>query len=222
MTCLTVTSASVDEAVRERADLIVSHHPFPFRPLKQVTTNSMAGRLLLRLIAAGIAVHSPHTAFDSAASGINHRLAEGLGLVQIRPLVASPQLPELGSGRCGLLSQPESVAALAQRLKEFLRISGLQVVGDRERQVRSIAVGCGSAGTLLSAARAAGCELFVTGETSFHTCLEAQDSGITLLLPGHFASERFAVEHLAEILAAQFPSAAFWACRTERDPLDWI
>src|SRR5688500_14445106 len=74
MTCLTVTAASAEEAVQEGADLVVSHHPLPFRPLKQITSQSTVGQLLLRLIAAGIAVHSSHTAFDSAATGINQRL----------------------------------------------------------------------------------------------------------------------------------------------------
>src|SRR5688572_20463375 len=70
MTCLTITPASAAEAVSQRADLIVTHHPLPFRPLKRLTSDHTPGRLLLSLIRAGIAVHSPHTAFDSAAAGI--------------------------------------------------------------------------------------------------------------------------------------------------------
>ncbi len=222
MTCLTVTSTTAEEAVRDSADLIVSHHPLPFRPLKQITTQTTTGRLLLHLISAQIAVHSSHTAFDSAAAGINQQLAEGLGLLQIRSLIGSPQLPELGTGRWGMLAQPECVDAVVQRVKTFLRIGGLHVVGGGDRLICSVAVACGSAGQFLSAARDAGCDLFVTGETSFHTCLEAQASGMALLLPGHFASERFAVEQLADVLAAQFPSTDVWASRTESDPLEWV
>src|SRR5215204_4410218 len=71
LTCLTITPAVAGEAIRERADLIVTHHPLPFRPLKRLTADDPTGRLLLDLIRAGVAVHSPHTAFDSAAAGIN-------------------------------------------------------------------------------------------------------------------------------------------------------
>src|SRR5689334_23056183 len=71
MTCLTITPASAAEAVAEGVDLIVTHHPLPFKPLKRLTADSLPGRLLLQLIGANIAVHSPHTAFDSAAAGIN-------------------------------------------------------------------------------------------------------------------------------------------------------
>ncbi|MCO6454149.1 MAG: Nif3-like dinuclear metal center hexameric protein, partial [Pirellulaceae bacterium] len=85
-----------------------------------------------------------------------------------------------------------------------------------------VAVACGSAGQFLPAAARAGCDLLLTGETSFHTCLEAQALGVHLLLPGHYASERFAVEQLAELLAAEFPALHIWASRHERDPLKWL
>ena len=65
-------------------------------------------------------------------------------------------------------------------------------------------------------------EAMVLGEARFHTCLEAEAWGIGLLLPGHFASERFAVEDLAGLLGRQFPEVQVWASRQERDPLEWI
>jgi dinuclear metal center YbgI/SA1388 family protein len=222
MTCLTITPASADEAVRERAELVVTHHPLPFRPLKRLTTDSVPGRLLLQLIRAGIAVHSPHTAFDSAAAGINQRLAEGLGLIDIRPLLAVQGDPQgLGAGRYGRLPQATTLATMAERLKQFLSLGGLHAVGSAQRQIERVAVACGSAGQFLEPARNAGCDLLVTGETNFHTCLEAEATGVALLLPGHYASERFAVERLAEVLAQQFAGLTIWASHDEADPLRW-
>ena len=91
MTCLTITPASAAEAVRGRADLVVAHHPLPFAALKRVTSETTAGRLLLGLIAARVAVYSPHTAFDSAPAGINGRLAAGLGLRGVVPWRRPPR-----------------------------------------------------------------------------------------------------------------------------------
>ena len=59
----------------------------------------------------------------------------------------------------------------------------------------------------------------VVGEARFHTCLEAEARGIALLLPGHFASERFALECLADVLSEQFPQLKIWPSRRETDPL---
>jgi dinuclear metal center YbgI/SA1388 family protein len=223
MTCLTITPASSAEAIRERADLIVTHHPLPFKPLKRLTSDHTPGRLLLMLIRAGIAVHSPHTAFDSAAAGINQQLAEGLGLTEIAPLVPAAQGDEtsarLGGGRFGRLALPTKLADLAARLKQFLKIARVQLVGWHDQVIEKAAVACGSAGAFLTPAMDNGCQLLVTGETTFHTCLEAEANGVALLLTGHYASERFAVEKLADALAARFAGLSVWASRDEHDPI---
>ncbi|MBI1903753.1 MAG: Nif3-like dinuclear metal center hexameric protein [Planctomycetia bacterium] len=231
MTCLTVTPASAAEAVEEKADLLVTHHPILFRPARRIIDDCPEGRILLDLAAAKVAVYSPHTAFDSAAAGINQRLAEALSLADVSPLRAlapsaaaesSPAAALLGSGRYGTLPSPASLAAVARQLKKFLRIEHAQVVGDGKRKVRRVAVGCGSAGELLGDAIGLGCELFVTGEARFHACLEAESAGVAMLLVGHYASERFGVEALAAVLADQFKESKVWASGRERDPLDSI
>lgn len=223
MTCLTITPASADEAVRDGAELIVTHHPLPFRSLKRLTTEETPSRLLLQLIGAGIAVYSPHTAFDSAAAGINQRLAEGLGLADIAPLLCNEQDPDgLGAGRRGVLAEDTSLTEVVARLKAFLKLDGLHAVGELQRSVKRIAVACGAAGEFLEPACRAKCDVLVTGETSFHTCLEAAARDIALLLPGHYASERFAVELLAEELDERFGELTVWASREESDPLQWV
>ncbi len=71
MTCLTVTPNVVAEAVEGSVDLIVTHHPMPFHAVKRLTPDTPTGQMLLDLIASRVAVYSAHTAFDSAANGIN-------------------------------------------------------------------------------------------------------------------------------------------------------
>lgn len=86
MTCLTVTPEVAAEAVEGQVGLIVTHHPILFRAVKRLTGDSSEGRMLLQLARAGVAVYSPHTAFDNAADGINAQLARGLGLCDVAPL----------------------------------------------------------------------------------------------------------------------------------------
>jgi dinuclear metal center YbgI/SA1388 family protein len=223
LTCLTITPAVTSEAIRERADLIVTHHPLPFRPLKRLTAEDPTGRILLDLIRAGIAIHSPHTAFDSAAGGINQQLAEGLGLIEIAPLVpAADFAASIGTGRYGRFIQSQTLGQVAAKLKLFLKISGLHVVGHLQQPIERVAIGCGSAGEFLADAIRHDCQLLVTGETRLHTCYDAAARGIALLLCGHYASERFGVERLATVLAAQFPQLTIWPSRDERDPLTWM
>ncbi len=90
MTCLTLTPDVVAEAVAEGVRLIVSHHPILFRTVQRLTTDTTEGRMVLDLVRAGVAVYSPHTAFDNTAGGINALLAERLALAEVQPLRPSP------------------------------------------------------------------------------------------------------------------------------------
>lgn len=220
MTCLTLTGDSVQEAVDEQADLVVVHHPLPFRGIKRMTTDDPAGRYLWQLLGAQVAIYSPHTSWDSAPLGINQQWAEKLELREIsalRPLETNQDLA--GSGRCGSLPESLSVAQLAAKIDRWLSPGVIQVVGSPERTVNRLGVACGSAGEFLDDAIQHACDLLITGETSFHTCLDAEAKGIGLMLVGHYASERFALEYLALVLAEAFPDLQVWASRREQSPL---
>ncbi len=86
LTCLTLTPEVVEEAIEQQVQLVVAHHPLMFKPVQQITSRTTEGRTLWRLARAGIAVYSPHTAWDSAPQGINQQLAERFGLSDIAPL----------------------------------------------------------------------------------------------------------------------------------------
>ncbi len=227
MTCLTVTPESAAEALDEGAGLIVSHHPLPFRPLSRLSTDGTDGRLLWDLIRGGVSIYSPHTAFDSAARGINQRLAEHLGLCNVQAIVpagdavqAETQSP--GTGRCGALPQPTTLDALLDQVKQTLKLAAVQYVGELGQSISRVGIGCGSAGEFLATAAERGCDGFVTGEMRFHDCLHAQALGIGVILLGHYASERFAVEELATVLANQFSDCQVWPSRQESDPIHFV
>ena len=223
MTCLTVTPETVAEAIDKQAGLIVTHHPFPFAPLKTITTDTNLGTMLWQLAQAGISVYSAHTAFDSAALGINQQIAERLNLKDIKPLepIIDPQSAAtegLGTGRCGTV-EDASLAELGQRAKSVFNIESLHIVGDSERRLTKVGIACGSAGELIRCASRQGCDVLITGEARFHTCLEARALGIAMILLGHYASERFALDNLAATLADQFSELTVWASTDEEDPL---
>jgi dinuclear metal center YbgI/SA1388 family protein len=325
MTCLSVTPEVVAEAVDERVQLVVSHHPVLFRAAKKLTNQNGDGRLLLPLLRAGVAVHSPHTAFDNCPGGINDSLAARLELSDVRPLrsgmpaksyklvVFTPEadlgkvsdalfaagagrignyeqcsyrlpstgtffggsgtnpsvgqrgrreevaewrlevvVPEacLGSALCAMRAAhsyeepafdvypllhrdaiavhgegrigellPTTLGELARRTKHSLGASVVQLVGDAGREIRRVAVACGAAGEFLTDAIRAKADVFLTGEVRFHEVLAAEAAGIGLILPGHYATERPAVEELADRLSREFTTATVWASRRERDPL---
>ena len=218
MTCLTLTEDVAAEAIEKRVQLIVSHHPVLFRAVQKLTPDSADGRVLLPLIENKIGVFSPHTRFDSAAAGINQQLAESFELESIQPLKVQEDTDGLGSGRMGVLPEPVDLPAFLERVRSATK-TGYCEFCDAGRAVKKVAIACGAAGSMLSDAIRAGCDTFVTGEARFHTVLEARAAGVNLVLPGHFASERPAVVHLADVLAKGVAGLNTFASEVESDPL---
>lgn len=227
LTCLTLTPDVAAEAIAAGVDLIISHHPILFRPVQQITSTSIEGKMLLDLIQAKIAVYSPHTSYDSGERGINWQLATLLGLEEIgvlRPLDSpgeSAASQERGAGRFGTLPAEFTLPQLNQLIKQALKISALQFVGDPDLRISKIGIACGAAAEFLRDAHRHGCQALLTGEARFHACLEARSLGMALILPGHYATERPAMEQMAELLQQQFPDLKITASQQETDPLQW-
>jgi len=220
MTCLTVTPESAAEAIEKKVNLIVAHHPLPFVATKRITTDRTATKLIWQLAQAGVSIYSPHTAFDSATGGINQSLCDRLDIGSTKPIVPNrndPQLP--GAGRIGKLAEAVSLQALAAKVKSEFQLPRIQVVGDLAANVQKIATACGSGGSFISKAAGRGAECLVTGEATFHTILEARSLGVGMILMGHYFSERFAVEALAQRIASEFPEVKSWASDAESDPI---
>jgi dinuclear metal center YbgI/SA1388 family protein len=229
MTCLTLTETVAREAVRERVDLVVSHHPLPFRPVGRITDDSPTGRILLDLLGGGIAVWSSHTAWDSAAGGINHQLAEIMRLTNVVPLEPDPIDPTVGLGRTGDTPAGVSVADLARSLVARLAaadrsvtLSGCQIAGDAARPAGRVGIVCGSGGEMVAAVQAAGCTTLVTGEIKLHDALAATAAGVSVIAVGHHASERFSMGVLASRLADSLPGLSCFSSQADVDPLAWI
>jgi putative NIF3 family GTP cyclohydrolase 1 type 2 len=115
----------------------------------------------------------------------------------------------------------QTLAEFVALVKTKLAISDVPWTGDPQRPVLRVAIACGSGGEFLSAAVGTKCDVLLTGEARFHASLEARAAGIGLVLAGHYATERPAMEYLSEVLARQFPGVIAWASQAERDPVQW-
>jgi dinuclear metal center YbgI/SA1388 family protein len=324
LTCLTLTPDVAEEAVLVGARLIVTHHPVLFKPVKRLVASNSEARMLLKLMRHGIAVYSPHTAYDNSATGINQQLAELLELEEITPLryfspleqfklvtfvpdehldlvrravwdagagiignyrecsfntrgygtffgseethpaigqsgrreqveetrveifcpadcldkaiahlrkvhpyeeaaidivTLKSQRDGTGSGRFGKLPRPMPLRELNHLVKERLKQPHVQFVGESTRQIDKVGIACGAAAEFLRDAHRAGCQALLTGEARFHACLEARDLQMALILPGHYATERPAMETLAARMATRFPGLVATASEKEHDPV---
>ena len=200
----------VCEAQERGADLIVTHHPFPFVGMKRFVCGDPAADKLSLLLKSGISLIAMHTNLDLAAGGVNDALAEALGLTDIA--VAE----ESGLIRTGELCESLSPEEFCRAVKAKLCAPGVRAVCGK-RPVRRVWVGGGSCSEFLGAAHRAGADAFVTADCRHHAFLDAEELGMTLIDAGHFATEAVVLPRLRELLAAS--GAEILASESDRDPV---
>ncbi len=197
---------TVEEAVTAGADLILAHHPLLLKGVSSLAPDTYKGRIVHRLIRAGIALYVAHTNADVANPGVSDALAARLGLTATRPLV--PGEDGGGLGRIGELPEAMPLAELAAYAARRLpaTAAGVRAAGDPRRPIRTMAV-CGGAGdAFLGDATRAGVDAYLCADLRHHPAGEhLADGGPALLDVAHWASERPWLDEVAGWLRAQFP-----------------
>jgi dinuclear metal center YbgI/SA1388 family protein len=188
---LDATVGAVEAAKAIGADLIVTHHPVIFSPLKVLNSGSVP----YALAAAGIDVISAHTNADKADGGVNDLLAARLGLTDV-------QVSEDGFCRVGTLAEPTDAAAFAKFVADTLDTA---VRANGVGPIRTVGV-CGGSGGDFIIPLAGKVDAFVTGEVRHHEWLQANALGITVLEAGHYATEVPVIDALCRWLQEAFPS----------------
>lgn len=193
--CLDCTDEAVTQAVEEGANLIVSHHPVIFDPLKSVTDNSV----VYRLIRNDVSVISVHTNLDQADGGINEVLAMTIGLENIEKVTDSEGFVY----RIGETNEPVDADTFAKLVSDKLTLP-VKYVGENTH-IRRVAVCSGSGGSMLREVAETGVEAFVTSDIKHDVFLGAHAIGMVLLDAGHFNTEDIIVAPLAKELSKAFP-----------------
>lgn len=211
------------EAIAEKADLIVTHHPLIFRDaMVAVNDDTQTGRCLLTLIEHGIAAINAHTNLDKAPGGVNDVLADTLGLRNVE--VVSPAGTDssgqpYGLLRCGDVDE-QSLSAFLAAAKEKLHCKGLRYV-DGGKPVRKVAVGGGSCADGMHEALDAGCDTFVTADIKYNQFRTAYELGLNLIDAGHFHTENPTMPVLAEKLQTAFPEIQVKLSENHHDPMNF-
>ena len=224
LVCLDITEGVIDEAAARGCNLVVSHHPLIFRPLKNVSGMTYQQRCVAKALRLGIALYAAHTNLDNAPGGVSWEMAARLGLQDVRVLVPSSSN---GSGVIGVL--PEAVPAedFVRTLADVFKAPHLRYClpsasstaslpsfsslgtapsadrfhsdgADDRLLIRTVALCGGSGGEFIPDAIAAGADCYITGEIRYHDYFEAE--GRMLVALGHYESEQYTIDLLARYL----------------------
>ncbi len=222
LVALDITNAVIDEAVAIGANLIVSHHPVIFHPLKNISFNTPVGRLA----ANGISAICVHTPVDMAEYGINDIISDMLTVplktegnrVPFEPL--EPGSPA-GNGRILELSEEMYTSQIAVILK---KVFGCTVVRytDTTIPVKKIAICSGSGGSFLNDVIASGCDAYITGDIKHDIWVEAANNNFALFDCGHYYTEHIVTDYLVNVLRANTCCTAISAALSDKDVVSYM
>lgn len=222
--CLDVTEDVLDEAKRKGLNLVVSHHPLLFHPLKRIADDDEVQRCVIKAIQSGITVYSAHTNLDNAPEGVNRRIAELLGLVDCRPLEPK-HLPapweQAGAGLVGTLPQAMAADAFMAMVKERFAVGCVRHNQWTGKAVQRVALCGGAAAFLIPRAVEAGADVFLTGEIGYHRFF-GYDHQLLLMEIGHYESEQFTIDLLHDIIAKACPDLPVVHTSVVTNPIRYI
>ena len=229
--CLDVTEDVVDEAIRKGCNLIVSHHPLIFRKLARISDENYVQRTVRKAIKNDIAIVSMHTNMDAAKGGVNFKIAEKLGLRNLRFFGGEKEIDGVkgGEGVIGEITDEtdalhaDGIAAddLVLMLSERFQAECVQCNQLLRRPIRKVAL-CGGAGSfLLDAAIAAGADAFITGEMHYHEFF-GHEQEIQICVIGHYQSEQFTSEIFRSIITEKCPGVKCEISEINTNPIIYL
>ncbi|MFI3332913.1 MAG: Nif3-like dinuclear metal center hexameric protein [Rikenellaceae bacterium] len=213
-----VTEEVIEEAKRVGANLIITHHPIIFHPLKRFNSVSYVERCVEEAIRSNISLYACHTNLDSAPEGMSWRLAKILGIGKLELLESTSTVEGVGFGVIGSLSEPMAFDLFIEHIAKVLGISALRYSRPIDRPVSRVALCTGSGGSLISRVKGCGIDLYITADLKYNDFMEPTDE-FTVVDIGHFESEYCAIDILCDILSKKMFNFAVRKSETSCNPV---
>ena len=193
-----VTDEVIDEAFEKGCGMVITHHPIVFHPLKRFNSASVVERCIERAIRHNIALYACHTNLDSAPRGMSWKLGTMLGVSNMQ--VLEPTIEGAGFGTIGTLVAPMATEQFLAQIKSTLGCGAIRHSKIVKESIQSVAICTGSGSSLISAAAANGCDIYITADLKYNDYY-LPDGRFILCDVGHFESEFCAIDLLFDILA---------------------
>ena len=204
---LDCTDSVIQEAVEKQMNLIVSHHPLIFQPVKSILPGNGVGKALISAIRQNIAIYAIHTNLDNVIAGVNKTIADKLGLDNRQILSSKSGNPTIGSGLIGNLKHELSEEQLLQTLKTLFGIPVIRHSMLTGKSVTRIALCGGSGSFLITNALEAGADFYISADIRYHEFFKGEGQMVIADI-GHFESEQFTIDLLHDVILEKYPNFA--------------
>lgn len=199
------TDEVIEEAIDAEADMLLTHHPLIFSPLKSITEENFISRRVLRLLQADICYYAMHTNFD--VMGMADAAADEMMLKnrQVLEVTYEDEISKEGIGRYGRLPNAMTLAECAQYVKEIFDLPAVRVYGDLQEKVEIAAISPGSAKSVVPHALQAGVEVLISGDIDHHMGIDLVAQGVAVIDAGHYGLEKLFVPYMKDYFARNLP-----------------
>ncbi|QER41568.1 Nif3-like dinuclear metal center hexameric protein [Thermodesulfobacterium sp. TA1] len=195
-----LTEKAIDYAIKNRLNLIISHHPFIFKPLNSIIKEDLKGRLIYRLIQKEINLISWHTPLDKIAEGVSEAFLKALNLKGDRFIYEQEKNQKVfGLGRVVYLKKSIKLQDLAKKIGKALK-SWVMVVGDLETPIKAFGVCGGSGAFLKDELKTLGINTLITSDVKYHTAKDSLEEGFNFIIVDHGVAESLVLDWLKEVL----------------------
>ena len=198
------TDEVVNNAIKEKADMIITHHPLIFSGLKKVGETDFIGRRILRLAENHIALYAMHTNFDVTAMAEEAADIIGISNRSVLDVTYEDEYGKEGIGRVGIFSEDITLKEIAVNVRELFHLEGVRVYGDLDSKIDIAAVCPGSGHDMIDAALAANAKLLITGDISHHQGIDAVARGLNIIDASHYGLEKIFVDYILDLLKNDF------------------
>ena len=202
---LDATDAVIDRAIEAGADMLITHHPLIFSPMKRVTDEDFIGRRVVKLIQSDIAYYAMHTNYDVLGMATLSEKILGIKNSQVLDVTMCEDGNEEGIGRVGDLEKPMTLEECCVYVKHKLKLGSLKVFGDMNGIVSRLAVLPGSGKSAVTPAIAKGADVLVTGDIGHHDGLDAVEQGLAVIDAGHYGTEYIFIDDMKHFLEDKLP-----------------
>lgn len=199
------TDEVIEDAIEAEADMLVTHHPLIFTPLKSITEENFISRRVLRLLQSDICYYAMHTNFD--VMGMADAAADELNLKnrQVLEVTFEDEISKEGIGRFGRLPNAMTLRACAEYVKEVFDLEAVRVYGDLQETVEIAAISPGSAKSVVPHALQAGVEVLISGDIDHHMGIDLVAQGVAVIDAGHYGLEKLFVPYMKDYFARNLP-----------------
>ncbi len=191
---LDITQKSVDYAIENGCDAIISHHPLIFSPMRSINGCDVKSRIITKLMRGGISAFSFHTRLDAVDGGVNDTFCQLLSIHNVEPFMEG----NIPLGRMGTIP-PITAKELATHIKTLLSSDDVTVTCP-EKTVSKVVVVGGGGKDCIDAAIDAFADCLITGEVSYNALIDAADSDLSVICAGHFHSENPVLEAIGRLI----------------------